>query len=101
MRIKIEYKSQTESINILVETDDEIFTCNGRNVLTPIFPFKEKLLDIIFNWKNELINPNIKDAESYKIFITTEDDTFTFIGQGIYPDNFAEFRKLILEVANG
>ena len=48
-----------------------------------------------------MINSDIKDAESYKISITTEDDFFTFIGHGIYPDNFIEFKNLILEVANG
>ena len=101
MQIEIEYKSITESINILVQTEDNIFVCNGRNVSVPIFQFKEILLDIIFKWENDMINPDIKDAESYKINITTEEDSATFVGHGIYPDNFEEFRNLIMEVANG
>lgn len=101
MRIEIEYKSQFEVINILADMEADIFTCNNKSVSVPLYAFKECLLDIIFKWENEMINPDITDAEFYKINITTEDGLFSYVGHGIYPDNFDAFKNLILEVVNG
>ena len=100
MKIKIEYKSIYESINILADTELNIIICNGEKASISAAMFKEALLDIIFKWENELINPDIKDAESYKISIIEEDDVFNFVGQGLYPENFIEFKNLLLEVAH-
>lgn len=100
MRIEIEYKSQYNSVKITSDDENDTFICNGRRVMQPAYIFQEMLLDIVFNWEEKMINPDIKDAESYKINITTDNEDFCFMGQGNYPDNFIEFKNLILEVAN-
>ena len=101
MQIQIEYNSPFDNINIFFDLNKNLFICNGKKVSKSMYEFKEILLNIIFAWDYEMINNELKDAESYKIDLTTEDGDFHFIGQGFYPENFNDFKKLIMEVANG
>lgn len=101
MEISIKYSSPFENIEINVNSTKNVFTCNGRDVESDIYSFKEKLFDIIITW-DEINNvENIKDSEFYMVSIKVEEDSFFFSSNINFPENFQEFRNLLKEIING
>ena len=101
MEIQIKYSSPFENIEIYINSVKNIFTCNGKDVKASIFLFKEKLFDIVITWENNTHIEDIKDSEFYMIKIVTEEDSYLFSSNSDYPENFQEFKNLLMEVLNG
>ena len=82
----------------LADTVSGKFICNGQPVKIDINQFCEKLLSIVCFWEENLILPNVHDAEKYKIVIEKDGQVLKLAGCGKYPSNYADFKKLLKEV---
>jgi len=96
MKIEIQYSSLNNNINIFADTENNIFICNNKVPKISIEDFKEKLLDIIIYWDNDMTIENyMTDAEKFIVSIETDEDYHHFTCNGLYPDNFDEFKNLL------
>ena len=101
MEINIKYSSPYENIEIFIDSTKNIFSCNGIAVEINIYSFKEKLFDIVFSW-DEINNvEDIKDSEFYMVSIKVDEESFFFSSNINFPENFQDFKNLLMEVKNG
>ena len=98
MKIEITVSSPQKYFNLYLDTNTNVFECNGTPTTYDPTKFKNKLFDIIFTWKNNLLLPGIIDAETYEINIEIEANTFHYIGNSVLPENYNEFCNLLEEV---
>ena len=93
-----------ENINkrtvIVANEDNDYLSCNGKESLFSGELFIERLIPIVVNWNDVMINNSVLDGVRYSIKIKNNGKERTIIGKNIYPINYREFSGLIAEVEN-
>ena len=98
LKIQSEVSSATNYYNVLLDTEFDIFVCNGQNAKMNPFEFKEKLFDIIVYWDNDMTSKVNTQTEKYNIKVTINQKEYNFVGNGLYPNNYKLFKNLLSEL---
>lgn len=100
MQILINIFNLTQIIDIIVDTNKNLFLLGDKKISIDTNNFANNLISIISSWKNEMINDSIIDGEHYSITIKENNVTTKYIGRNSFPPNYSTFKNLILGVLN-
>ena len=63
--------------------------------------FKYKVLDMVSDWPNELVNPDIIDGLEYKIIIKDDEKETSYKFQNKFPEDVYRIEELFNQVSAG
>jgi len=87
----------SELYNVLILPSKNIMYLNNKKYDTTE-DFINKLIRIIYLWKEEYGSDNKIDTEEFKITITSKDSIDSFHGKGNYPNNYSLLKDLLDEI---
>lgn len=100
MEINIHIISSSNITKIFLNTEQNIFLVNNNKSNIDISTFVSKLLSIVSNWEENLINYSLIDSEYYEISIKENDIQKKYVGNSLMAKNYHVFKNLISEVEN-
>lgn len=99
MEIVIEISTLGEIIYLTANDKDKFVTLNKARVAYDPRVFIEKLKYILLSWATLYRNPlGMIDGEVCSVKLSTPSKTRTYLCDNAFPENYNEFKELILEV---
>ena len=71
---------------------------NGMEKVMDIKTSFEKLIQIFSSWGNSNSELSYLDAENFKVEIIDGENSKKFLGSGYYPENYQDFKNVVLEI---
>lgn len=98
MKILIDLKTFYSHVKVEADIDKNVVMVNNEKVKIDANNFAKRILNIVDNWRENYYG-NLLDSDSYQITIQEGNLQKFYHGQGNYPLNYGDFKRLIGEIS--
>ncbi len=98
MKIFIDLKTFYRHVKVEADLDRNVVMINNEKAKIDANNFAKKILNIVANWQENYYG-NLLDSDSYQITIQEGNLQKFYHGQGNYPLNYGDFKRLIGEIS--
>ena len=98
MKILIDLKTFYSHVKVEADLDKNELIVNNIKTKIDANNFAKKILSIVANWQENYYG-NLLDSDSYQITIQEGNLQKFYHGQGNYPLNYGDFKRLIGEIS--